>query len=88
MDSSASSNRYDQLERAAYYLWLERGSPFGSPEVDWFHAEEKLRDDTEQPDQDDSALVAVAKAMGSAIGSVASLVESLGALTRESDHKS
>jgi Protein of unknown function (DUF2934) len=25
--------------RVAYQLWVERGRPFGSPEVDWFHAE-------------------------------------------------
>ena len=27
----------------AYEFWLGRGCPFGSPEVDWFRAEELLR---------------------------------------------
>jgi hypothetical protein len=88
MDTPVSSEQHDQLELAAYYLWLERGGPFGSPEVDWFHAEEKLRGQTERPDADENPLIAVAKAMGAAIGSVASFVESLSALTQESDHKS
>ena len=25
--------------RVGYRLWVERGRPFGSPEVDWFQAE-------------------------------------------------
>jgi DUF2934 family protein len=25
--------------QVAYRFWLKRGRPFGSPEVDWFHAE-------------------------------------------------
>ena len=31
-----------QLQALAYQLWLERGSPIGSPEVDWFDAEARL----------------------------------------------
>ena len=27
----------------AYQLWLERGSPYGSPDEDWFRAESLLR---------------------------------------------
>lgn len=27
----------------AYDFWIERGSPIGSPEVDWLRAEEELR---------------------------------------------
>jgi hypothetical protein len=30
------------IEARAYELWLERGCPIGSPEVDWFQAEEEL----------------------------------------------
>lgn len=29
----------DLTQRVAYQLWVERGRPFGSPEVDWFRAE-------------------------------------------------
>ena len=31
------------IERLAYGFWLERGSPIGSPEEDWFRAETELR---------------------------------------------
>ena len=31
-----------QVERLAYRFWQERGSPMGSPEEDWFRAEEEL----------------------------------------------
>jgi hypothetical protein len=27
----------------AYELWIERGCPVGSPEVDWYQAEEEVR---------------------------------------------
>lgn len=30
-------------ERLAYQFWLERGCPVGSPEDDWFRAQEELR---------------------------------------------
>jgi hypothetical protein len=30
-------------ERLAYRLWEERGRPYGSPEEDWFRAQEELR---------------------------------------------
>lgn len=29
-------------ERLAYKLWVQRGRPLGSPEVDWFAAERAL----------------------------------------------
>ena len=31
-----------QIQALAYHLWIERGCPVGSPEVDWFEAEEQL----------------------------------------------
>ena len=34
--------RYE-VEQLAYRYWEERGCPDGSPEDDWFHAEEELR---------------------------------------------
>jgi len=33
-------SRYEFVERLAYKLWLQRGSPLGSPEVDWSEAEQ------------------------------------------------
>ena len=28
-----------QIEQLAYWLWQQRGMPFGSPDEDWFEAE-------------------------------------------------
>ncbi len=33
---------HQEVEDLAYRLWQERGSPIGSPEIDWFRAEEEL----------------------------------------------
>jgi hypothetical protein len=34
---------HQEIERLAYRLWQERGMPFGSPDEDWFFAEQLLR---------------------------------------------
>ena len=31
------------IEIRAYELWVQRGCPIGSPEVDWFQAEAEIR---------------------------------------------
>jgi len=36
---------YETIEHLAYQLWLERGSPIGSPDEDWFRAELALHGD-------------------------------------------
>lgn len=33
----------------AYQLWIERGSPYGSPDEDWFRAEEALKSRDQVP---------------------------------------
>jgi hypothetical protein len=33
----------DQIAARAHELWQERGCPVGSPDADWFRAEEELR---------------------------------------------
>ena len=33
----------------AYQLWQQRGCPEGSPDTDWFQAEEELKKQTEIP---------------------------------------
>jgi Protein of unknown function (DUF2934) len=38
---------HDDIAALAYELWQTRGRPNGSPEEDWFHAEEVLRSRTE-----------------------------------------
>jgi len=39
LDNSPQS---DQIAALAYELWQSRGCPEGSPEEDWFHAEDEL----------------------------------------------
>jgi len=34
---------HDEIEKVAYELWQQRGCPIGSPEEDWFRAEEMLQ---------------------------------------------
>jgi hypothetical protein len=58
------------IQVAAYYLWQQRGCPFGTPQVDWFRAEAQFREQHENA-SDDTALLAMAKTVGSALGSVA-----------------
>ena len=31
-----------EVEERAYQLWVERGCPVGSPDEDWFRAEDEL----------------------------------------------
>jgi|YNPBryBLVA2012_1023415.scaffolds.fasta_scaffold01914_5 hypothetical protein len=34
---------HEEIQRLAYFYWLERGGQGGSPEDDWFRAEQELR---------------------------------------------
>ena len=34
---------HDDIANLAHQLWVERGRPEGSPDVDWFNAAEQLR---------------------------------------------
>lgn len=43
MDSEQQQEPEAELKLLAYEYWQERGSPLGSPEEDWFHAEEELQ---------------------------------------------
>jgi Protein of unknown function (DUF2934) len=45
-DTGTKTVDRDAIEARAYGLWVERGCPIGSPEVDWLRAEAEL---TEQP---------------------------------------
>jgi hypothetical protein len=40
----AQSLNPEEIAARSYELWHERGCPIGSPEVDWFRAEDELRD--------------------------------------------
>ena len=44
-----SNAQHEQIEKLAYRLWEERGGPLGSPDDDWFRAEEKLRQGWDSP---------------------------------------
>ena len=35
-------SHYDFVSKLAYKLWLQRGGPLGSPDVDWFAAEQAV----------------------------------------------
>jgi hypothetical protein len=35
-------DRHEFVAKLAYELWTQRGRPFGSPEVDWFAAEQAV----------------------------------------------
>ena len=35
-------DRHEFVAKLAYELWAQRGRPFGSPDVDWFAAEQAM----------------------------------------------
>ena len=35
-------HRYEAVQRLAYKFWEQRGRPLGSPDVDWFAAEQAM----------------------------------------------
>ena len=59
-----------QEERAlrAYRLWEERGCPIGSPEEDWFRAEEEIRSEQAARDEVERARNKLVRAHRSAPG--------------------
>jgi hypothetical protein len=54
--ASTRDDRHEEIALRAYWLWQERGSPFGSPEKDWFRAEQEIcNQDVQPPDVAPSA---------------------------------
>ena len=47
-----TGDAHDVTTKLAYQLWEQRGRPFGSPEVDWFAAEEALASAQREPKLD------------------------------------
>ena len=41
-----------KIEILAYEIWQDRGSPVGSPETDWLQAEEELRIQAEEDNEE------------------------------------
>jgi Protein of unknown function (DUF2934) len=72
-DPDAGMQQQEKLKLLAYQFWQERGSPFGTPEVDWFRTENEVRPRMANLEEE-SPLVAAAKTVGSVLGSVAGLV--------------
>jgi hypothetical protein len=60
-----------EIELRAYQIWQERGSPSGTPETDWFKAEQKLA-------KPEAVLSNVAREVGAAVGSVVALLSGSG----------
>lgn len=42
VDTKREKTEEDRIRELAYELWLARGQPIGTPEVDWFTAIGKL----------------------------------------------
>ena len=73
------SEPHEQIQVAAYYLWEQRGCPFGTPELDWFRAEEQLAGQLDTASTR-PILVAAAETIGSTLGSIAGASASVGGL--------
>lgn len=43
LSQPAQNTLHEKIALRAHRLWEERGSPFGSPEEDWFRAEREMR---------------------------------------------
>lgn len=77
MQSVQSESQQHEVTRlAAYLLWKQRGCPIGTPEEDWFRAEEQIREETERP-SGKPPLISAAETVGSALGKVAGLAASV-----------
>jgi hypothetical protein len=44
-----SNSQREEIEKMAYQLWEERGGPLGSPDHDWFRAEQEFKQRTDSP---------------------------------------
>jgi hypothetical protein len=75
-DPDPTTLRPEDMQLLAYDFWQERGCPFGTPEVDWFRAEGECRVKRRNAPEE-SAILAAAKAAGSALGSVTARVTSM-----------
>ena len=40
---SAGVKKHREIAKLAYELWIQRGCPIGSPEQDWYSAEEHIQ---------------------------------------------
>lgn len=49
MNHTTSNLHYDEIEKLAYQFWEQRGRPVGSPDVDWFQAQQAVLQKTDSP---------------------------------------
>jgi hypothetical protein len=68
---NAEEEHHGAIELLAYSFWQERGCPFGTPETDWFRAEDTLRE--HDPDDGPGPLVSAAKTIGGKLGEIAAV---------------
>ena len=75
------SERRRSIELRAYHLWQERGRPWGSPETDWFRAEQEIRAEQQsgessvnQGAEPEPLAVVTARVVGAVLGSVSGVV--------------
>jgi hypothetical protein len=61
---------HEAIELRAYQFWEERGRPWGTPDVDWFKAEEEL-----SRGKAPSGVSSLARELGSAFGSVVAFLK-------------
>jgi hypothetical protein len=66
---------HEKIQLRAYELWEGRGRPWGSPETDWFDAEQELT-------EPETELTHAAREIGAFIGSAIGLLTDLTAGTR------
>jgi hypothetical protein len=71
MRTQDTAPRHQDVEFLAFTFWQERGAPLGTPEIDWFRAEAELKG---EGGDEGPGLAALAKKIGSALGTVAALV--------------
>jgi Protein of unknown function (DUF2934) len=69
---SLENPSHEEVELRAYQSWEARGRPWGSPETDWFQAEQELA--AVEPE---GVLSKVAREVGSAIGNAVALLSDL-----------
>lgn len=60
---SHTSRSHEQIQLRAYRLWEERGRPWGTPDTDWFRAEQELA-----ASQPEGALATMASIAGAVLG--------------------
>jgi Protein of unknown function (DUF2934) len=70
---------HSQIEILAYQFWLDRGAPFGSPDIDWFRAEDELKN---HGAQGEPPLTTIAKKIGQTLAAIETLASN--ALPRNS----